>query len=133
MIYLDSSVLVKRYVSEPDSDRAEAMLLDDPDWVTAQHAFVEVAIALARRVPSETLGRAMEALERDWARTAVVAVDDTLCRRAARIGAEAGSRSLDALHLAAAERVGVRAIPILTFDLRLAHAARILGFEVRGS
>jgi hypothetical protein len=32
--------------------------------------------------------------------------------------------SLDALHLAPAERVGVRAIPILTFDLRSAQAAR---------
>jgi predicted nucleic acid-binding protein len=131
--YVDSSVLVKRYVNDVDSDRAESLLLADPDWVTAQHAFVEVAIALARRTSQAMLGQAMAAFERDWARISVVAVDDTLCRRAARIGAESGTRSLDALHLAAAERVGVRAIPILTFDLRLAQAARALGFDVQGS
>lgn len=133
MIYVDSSVLVKRYVDEPDSDRAETFLLGDPDWVTAQHAFVEVAIALARRTTTAAYTRALTAFEVDWSRLSVVAVDDVLCRRAARIGAETSTRTFDALHLAAVERLGVGTLPLITFDLRLAHAARVLGFSVLGS
>jgi uncharacterized protein len=133
MIYVDSSVLVKRYVNEADSDRAEAFLEDDPTWVTAQHAFVEVAIALSRRVATATYGQVMTRFEADWSRTSVVAVDDNLCRRAARIGAETGTRSLDAMHLAAAERVGARSIPIVTFDQRLGQAARSMGFLTLGA
>ena len=133
MIYVDSSVLVKRYVDEADSDRAEALLLDDRDWITAQHAFVEVAIAVSRRVALAAYGQAMARFESDWSRISVVAVDDDLCRRAARVGAETGMRSLDALHLAAAERAGARSIPIVTFDQRLAQAARAMGFTTLGS
>jgi predicted nucleic acid-binding protein len=133
VIYVDSSVLVKRYIDEADSDRAEALLLDDHDWITAQHTFVEVAIALSRRTALATYGPAMTRFESDWARISVVAVDDELCRRAARIGAETGTRSLDALHLAAAERAGARSIPIVTFDQRLAPAARAMGFTTLGA
>jgi predicted nucleic acid-binding protein len=133
MIYVDSSAMVKRYVQEIDSDHAEAMLLGDPEWVTGQHTYVEVAIALARRATDDEVGHALAAFDRDWTRTAVVAIDDAVCRRAARIGAETMARSLDALHLAAAERVGMRSIPIATFDLRLAQIARSLGFSVLGA
>jgi hypothetical protein len=133
VIYVDSSVLVKRYVNEADSDRAEAFLQDDHAWITAQHTFVEVAVALSRRTALAAYGQAMVRFESDWSRIAVVAIDDVVCRRAARIGAETGTRSLDALHLAAAERAGVRSIPILTFDQRLAQAARAMGFTTLGS
>ena len=34
----------------------------------------------------------------------------------------------DALHLAAAERAGGRSVPIVTFDVRLGHAGRSLGW-----
>jgi len=44
-----------------------------------------------------------------------------------------GARSLDALHLAAADRAGGRSVPIVTFDIRLGHAARSLGFTVIGA
>jgi predicted nucleic acid-binding protein len=133
MIYVDSSVLVKRYVNEADSDRAETLLHDDLTWITAQHSFVEVAIALSRRTAVATYGLVMTRFEMDWSRISVVALDDVLCRRAARIGVETGTRSLDAMHLAAAERVGARSIPIVTFDQRLAQAARSMGFTTLGS
>lgn len=44
-----------------------------------------------------------------------------------------GSWTLDALHLAAAEQAGGRELPFVTFDLRLAEAARALGFTVIGA
>ena len=65
-------------------------------------------------------------------RTFVVALDETVSRRAAELGIASGSRALDALHLAAAERAGGRSLPVFTFDIRLAQAARSLGFPVVG-
>jgi len=41
-------------------------------------------------------------------------------------------RTLDALHLAALLRVG-REVPLLTFDIRQAQAARSLGISVLGA
>jgi predicted nucleic acid-binding protein len=40
-----------------------------------------------------------------------------------------GARTLDALHLAAAQRIG-GAVPFVTFDVRQAQAARTLGLVV---
>lgn len=132
-LYVDSSALAKRYVAEPDSDAAEAVLLEDPAWVTGNHTFVEVVLALSRRLTEADAASAIALFESDWRRTLVVGLDDSVCRRAAGIGRATGARSLDALHLACAERAGGRTLPILTFDLRLAEAARALGFAVHGT
>ena len=131
-LYADSSALIKRYVAEDDSDAAESVLLADPEWVTGRHTFVEVMLAIHRRLGDAERGVAAGVFERDWQRTFVVALDDAVCRRAAELGIATGARSLDALHLAAAERAGGRSMPILTFDVRLGHAARSLGFGVIG-
>lgn len=131
--YVDSSAFVKRYVDEPDSDDAESLLLSDPDWATAQHSYVEICLVLDRRLADPGRRIARESFERDWLRSLVVSVDDGVCRRAAELGALTGARTLDALHLAAAERAGGRSMPIVTFDLRLARAARELGFAVLGT
>lgn len=132
-LYVDSSALVKRYVEEDDSDVAEAALLGDREWVTANHTFIEIALALHRRLDEPQRRIARTAFDRDWSRTYIVALTDAACRRAAEIGFVTGARSLDALHLAAAEQAGGRSLPFMTFDLRLAHAARSLGFTVIGT
>jgi len=132
-LYVDSSALVKRYVAEVDRKQAEAILLGDIEWVTGNHTLVEVSLALHRRLAEAELRVATMSFERDWQRTLVVAVDDVVCRRAAELGSVTGAGSLDALHLAAAERAGGRSIPIVTFDIRLGLAGRSLGFPVIGS
>jgi predicted nucleic acid-binding protein len=55
-----------------------------------------------------------------------------LCRRAGVIGVAHWLRTLDALHLAAAERAGGAELTVVTFDDRLAAAARAMGFPVAG-
>lgn len=132
-LYVDSSALIKRYVAEDDSQNADAILLGDTEWVTGRHAYIEVQLAIHRRLGEAELRVARMAFERDWQRTFVVGLDDVVCRRAAELGIATGSRSLDALHLAAAERAGGRSVPIVTFDARLGQAARSLGFAVIGS
>jgi uncharacterized protein len=54
------------------------------------------------------------------------------CDTAAGIAELTGVRALDALHLAAAQRIGGAAVPFLTFDVRQAQAARSLGLTVVG-
>jgi predicted nucleic acid-binding protein len=132
-LYADSSALIKRYVAEDDSEVAESVLLSDTGWVTGRHTFVEVMLAIHRRLGDTERAVASAAFQRDWERTFVVALDDAVCRRAAELGIVTGARALDALHLAAAERAGGRSVPIVTFDVRLAQAARSLGFGVIGS
>lgn len=135
MQYVDSSALVKRYIAESDSDAAARLLAADPDWVTAAHAEVEVRRTVALRLAGDAaaLAAAREAFQRDWRRTAVVQLDAHTCRLAAELAELTGTRSLDALHLAAAQRVGAPAVRLLTFDVRQATTARSLGWAVVGA
>jgi predicted nucleic acid-binding protein len=132
-LYADSSALLKRYIEEPDSTVAEAQLLTDPEWFSGRHTFVEIRRNLARMVSDQELVRLRGAFDNDWRRTTVVELDEITCRLAADIGEQTGLRTLDALHLAAAMRLGPRTLTFLTFDLRQAQVARQLGFVVLGS
>lgn len=130
--YVDTSALVKRYVEEPDAAAARRLLLADPQWVTANHTITEAWRALHLRLSGTELGVALDDLARDWARTLVVRLDHDLCRRAGELAVMTGGRTADALHLAAAERVGGTSVPFLTYDVRQATAARALGWFVLG-
>ena len=133
-MYVDTSALLKRYVEEADSDRAEGFLRADPAWVTARHTLVETRRNLARLLgPTPALGLALGAFARDWARTHIVELDAITCETAAALGEMTGARTLDALHLAAATRALGASGAVLTFDLRLAEIARTLGLAVRGA
>lgn len=132
-MYVDSSALLKRYVDEPDSEAASELLRSDPELVTGRHTIVEVRRNLARLASERDLARVKAAFREDLEAFAVVELDHVTCERAAEIAEQAGVRSLDALHLAAAHRVGGTAIPFLTFDVRQAQAARGLGFAVVGA
>jgi predicted nucleic acid-binding protein len=100
---------------------------------TGRHSWLETSLALGRVLDGEQLAIAREDLEQDWRRMLVVALDDQVCRQAARMAEMTRARSMDALHLACADRAGARSIALVTFDLRLANAARSLGFLVLGS
>ena len=132
-LYVDSSALLKRYIDEPDSGRSEAYLLADPTWISAGHAVVEVRRNLTRLLEGEPLREAREAFADDWARMHVVELDETTCDLAADLAEMTGARSLDALHLAAALRVGPNSLTFLTFDVRQAQAARYLQMTVVGA
>jgi predicted nucleic acid-binding protein len=132
-LYVDSSALLKRYVDEPDSDAADALLRSDPSPLTARHAIVEVRRNLARLLDERDAAAARAAFLEDIAAFSIVELDRVTCDMAADIAEITGVRTLDALHLAAARRVGGSAVPFLTYDLRQAQAARGLGFTVVGA
>jgi len=131
-IYVDSSALLKRYIDEPDSDEAEAHLGSDPVLVTGRHAVVEVRRNLARMLGGTQLVQARSSFTEDLAALAIVELDEGTCELAATIAEETGVRTLDALHLGAARRLGT-GLTFLTFDVRQAQVARTLGFAVVGS
>jgi uncharacterized protein len=132
-LYVDSSALLKRYVDEADSDAAEALLRSDPSLLTARHTIVEVRRNLARLLVDNDAAAARSAFTQDLRVFSIVELDELTCDTAAGIAEMTGVRTLDALHLAAAQRVGGAAVPFLTFDLRQAQAARSLGLTVVGA
>lgn len=131
--YVDSSALLKRYVDEHDSPVAEQLLHSDPVLVTSWVTAVEVHRNLARLLSGVELRRAVRQFDTDLDALALVVADEVVCRAAARLGAELGVRSLDAIHLASAQRLLIAGLAFITFDLRQAQAARSVGFTVLGA
>ena len=128
--YVDSSALLKRYVEEADSTAADALLRADPALLTARHTIVEVRRNLARLLSGRELMAARAVFAEDLASFSLIELDETTCESAAMIAETTGARTLDALHLAAAQRVASPGVGFLTFDLRQAQAARALGLTV---
>ena len=128
--YVDSSALLKRYVEEADSTAADALLRADPALLTARHTIVEVRRNLARTLSGRELIAARAVFAEDLASFSVIELDEATCESAAMIAETTGVRTLDALHLAAAQRVASPGVGFLTFDLRQAQAARALGLTV---
>jgi uncharacterized protein len=130
--YVDASALLKRYVDEPDSARADSILGAAGELVTGRHTAVEVRRNLARLLGPAALADARASLLRDLESFHLVELDAATCELAATVAEQSGLRTLDALHLGAALRVGT-AITFVTFDHRQAQAARDLGFTVAGA
>lgn len=122
--YLDSSAIVKLVVKEPESAPLRRYLRGRRPLVSSALARTEVLRALIGGGP-EFVGRGREVLSR---------ID--LIRLNDRILAEAGSllppelRSLDAIHLATARQLGGDLASLVTYDNRLAAAAKNAGLRV---
>jgi uncharacterized protein len=132
-LYVDSSALLKRYVDEPDSDRAEEYLQSEPLLVTGRHTVIEVRRNLSRLLDARPLAVARRAFADDVDRLSLVEIDAQTCATAADIAETTIVRTLDALHLASAQRALGAGGAFLTFDIRQAQAARSMGFVVLGA
>jgi predicted nucleic acid-binding protein len=129
-LYIDTSALLAVLLDEPAGGLARSRMLTDSAWFTARHTLVEVRRNLAKLVGPADLTEARATFDRDWARTIIIELDEGTCEEAARIAEETGARSLDALHLASAKRLGDPGVVFLSFDRRQAAAARSIGLVV---
>ena len=130
MLFVDTSALVKRYLAEDGRDDVLAQMEGDPDWAISAVARTEAELTLCHAgFDEDSLAELLSALARDWARMLVVPVDVTCLAQASRIGCEQRIRTLDAIHLAAADRLP-RPVSYLTFDARQAAVATALGLDV---
>ncbi len=129
-IALDSSALLARYLGGP----TRAVVLDamaaDDDWCASALALTEV-LALTERVGAFASER--DALRRavrdDWERIHVVPIDQPCLERAAELGRTHPVRTVDAIHLAAADRLP-RPVTYCTFDSHQIPVALALGLSV---
>jgi predicted nucleic acid-binding protein len=115
---------------EADSAAADALLWADRELLTARHTIVEVRRNLARLLSGGALTAARRAFAADLESISIIELDEVTCESAAMIAEATGVRTLDALHLAAAQRIAAPGVSFLTFDLRQAQAARALGLAV---
>ncbi|APA94527.1 type II toxin-antitoxin system VapC family toxin [Nocardia seriolae] len=126
MIYLDSAAVVKLAHREAESDALRGWLADrrGTPWVSSTLIEVEAFRAVARHSP--------EAVSR---LASVLALVDTIemgarVRSLARAVLPVTVRSLDAVHLATALTLGADLTAFVTYDKRLADAARSAGLTV---
>jgi len=130
-VYVDASALLKVYVEESESVEARRLLVDPTTWTTGRHTVVEVRRNLARVLTGPSLERIRTWFEDHWVDVTVVELNELVCNRAAELAELTGVRTMDALHLGAAEQAGApEGLPIVTFDRGMRAAAHSLGWRV---
>jgi len=122
VVYLDSSALVKLVVREPESRALRAYLRRHPERISCGLARTEVLRAVRPGGPAS-----VEAARRVLHGIDLIRLDDSLLDAAGTLE-PIGLRSLDAIHLAAAQLVAPVLRAVVTYDRRLADAAASLGF-----
>ncbi|MGI9136277.1 MAG: type II toxin-antitoxin system VapC family toxin [Candidatus Nanopelagicales bacterium] len=131
-IYCDSSVLLKRYREEPDSETCsrelERMTLDGDFLLSSKLALVEVTRGIDRNLPPEAAQEDLdEAVAKVLEDVDLVAIDDFTLQVAAEIpGRHLGT--LDAIHVATA--LIMRADLVVTRDQRMIEACTEVGLAV---
>ncbi len=123
--YVDSSAAVKLVVEEPETAALSAWAVTrDGDLVSSDLVRTELLRATKRAAP-DRLVRAREVLDA----LVLMELPTAVFERAAMLEPEV-LRSLDALHLAAALELGDDLDGVVTYDGRLADAARSIGIPV---
>ena len=130
MLALDSSALLARYLGGPARTVVLDAMANDDDWCASALALSEV-LTLGERAASLEVERdaIRRAVRDDWERINVVPIDQLCLDRAAELGRTQPVRTVDAIHLAAADRLP-KPVTFCTFDPRQIPVAISLGFEV---
>ncbi|HEY2435725.1 MAG TPA: type II toxin-antitoxin system VapC family toxin [Solirubrobacteraceae bacterium] len=124
LTYVDSSAIVKLAVEEPESKPLRRYLARRQTLVSSALARTEVARALLPTGP-EAVARGREALRR----VELLRVNDRVLTDAGILEPDE-LHSLDAIHLASARQLGPSVRQIVTYDERMADAARASGWLV---
>ncbi len=122
--YVDSSAIVKLAVREPESAALRKYLRRRRPLISSALARTEVPRAL---LPGGEA--AVTAGRRVLARLGLVRVNDRILNEAGTL-APIQLRSLYAIHLATAGRLGTDLGEVVTYDERMAASARAMGYKV---
>jgi predicted nucleic acid-binding protein len=120
--FLDTSAIVKLVLHEPESNALVDFLDGQLSVEASELSIAEVGRAVRRIDPDFDEAEALDAL-------ALHRVTGDVLRRAARLQ-PTGLRTLDAIHLATALSHGDGDTQMVTYDERLAAAARAHGLRV---
>ena len=129
-VFVDTSALMRRYVHNADRGLVLSTMAAASAWCASAltHSECRLALRLMSAHPTQH-ERLATALHRDWDAFWVVPLDTRSLALAAQLGARFGLRTVDALQLAAADRLP-RPLSYLTFDRHQIPAATGLGFSV---
>ena len=134
-LYVDTSSLVKLYVTEAGSDVVRQLVGDANVVATSVVAYAETRAALARLrregvLTASKLTSAKRELDEQWPTYLTLEATDALCREAGELAERYSVRGFDSIHLASfaevARRAGRRGTRFSSFDDRLNQAARRL-------
>ncbi|HXD81477.1 MAG TPA: type II toxin-antitoxin system VapC family toxin [Candidatus Acidoferrum sp.] len=123
--YLDTSAFLKLIVAERESATLRRFLLRWPQLTSAILLRTEAVRALRRAGYDSQVGAA----RRLFGSMRLIRLDEPMLDRAAELDPRE-MRSLDAVHLAAALTIGSDLGILVTYDERLAGAARQRGIKV---
>jgi predicted nucleic acid-binding protein len=126
--YLDASALVKLLAREAETTALRTHIEGIDVRSTSRLSTIEVPRAVMRKGPAS-----LAAVAGPWAdilqRLLIIELDAEIAESASEM-APAGLRSLDAIHLASALSIGDELNVLITYDSRLADAARAAGLNV---
>ena len=122
--YVDSSAIVKLVAREPQSDALRRFLRRRGPLVSSELARAEVVRAV-RPLGSTALRRAADVLDR----FELLRINDRVLTAAGQLQPD-DVRTLDAIHLASAATFGDELHGVVTYDERMARAARAMGLTV---
>ena len=132
-LYLDTSSLVKLYVTETGAEVVRQLVGDASVVATSVVAYAETRAALARLrregvlTPSK-LTSAKREFEEQWPTYLTLLATDSLCRAAGELAEKYRLRGFDSIHLASfadvARRAGIDDTRFSSFDDRLNQAAQ---------
>jgi uncharacterized protein len=123
MAYVDASALVKLVLDEPDAAPMRRWYIESDRIATSQIGAIETRRAVARKLGPE------DRVETILRSVSVVAIDPSIARAAATLP-PSSLRTLAAIHLATALGLQGEIDAFVTYDDRLAEAARSLGLPV---
>lgn len=127
---LDTTALLARYLEGPARPAVLNAMENDPVWCASALALSE-ALMLIDRIGDdpERADQLRRAIRDDWERTHVVPVDQRCLDRAAELGRNQPLRTVDAIHLGAADRLP-KPVTFVTFDPAQIPVALSLGYDV---
>ena len=124
VVYVDASALAKLIVDEAEGDDLRAFLAPIERQATSIVGRIEIERTVARRAPAR-LAHVAGLLDD----LVIVGLEPGIATAAATVGPPT-LRTLDAIHLASAAALGSDLEAFVTYDCRLADAARALGMPV---
>ena len=140
ILYLDTSSLVKLYVTEKGSDEMETLLEQAKVVATSQVAYAEACAAFARKYRQGGFTRGQYqtviiTLQQNWGGYFALDVSWPVSRLAGELAERHSLRGFDAIHLASAVTLKERLESPVTFssaDHRLEDAALLESLSVSG-
>jgi predicted nucleic acid-binding protein len=137
MLYLDSSAIIKLYISEDFSSEVINLVQNSKSLITSQFAYTEIHSAFSRLYRQKIIDyKLLEIIkfrfEKDWIYIKTLELNGLIIKRASELIYQHELRSFDSIHLAFVENLSNiigSEFYFITFDKRLSKASIALNIQ----